>query len=268
MEYLINLGQAMSYVVIAMVILLSIYKVTSMETRTMALSLRQGGLFLGSALALYGVLHGSTRGYVVDLKLIVIYGVLSTLGVIVSLYINNKIILPRINNLFEIGKNNIAVGLSEFGTAVGTGLIMMGAMTGDGSFLTALVFFILGQIMLVVISYVYEYITPYNVVEAIKDNNISAGIMLGGVQIAMGILLSHSVSGDFVDWTNDLTAFGVSAISGVILIGLLFNKLIDKVFLPNIKVNEEIVEGNHESDIFLAAMVKISLAILVSSVVL
>jgi len=268
MEYLISLGQALSYVIIAMVILLSINQVTKSNKQTMALSFRQGGLFLGSAFALYGVLHGYSRGYLEDLQLIAFYGVFSTLGIFLSLYINNKLILPRMNNGLEISKNNIAVGITEFGTALGTGLIMMGAMTGDGSFLTALVFFLLGQLMLVVISYVYELVTPYNVVDSIKNNNVSAGIMLGGVQIAMGVLLSHSVTGDFVNWGHDLTAFAISAVSGVILIALLFNKFIDKIFLPKIKVNEEVVEGTHEADIILAAIVKISLALLVSSVIL
>ena len=268
MEYLINLAQALSYVIIAMVILLSINKLTAMKTRTMALAFRQGGLFLGSALALYGVLHGYSRGYFEDLQLIAFYGIFSTLGIFLSLYINNKIILPRINNTESIAKNNVAVGLTEFGTTLGTGFIMMGAMTGDGSLLTAVVFFLLGQVMLVAIAYVYEYITPYNVVNAVSNNNVSAGIMLGGVQIAMGILLSHAVSGDFVNWTQDLTGFAVSAISGVLLIGVLFNKFIDKIFLPHVKVNEEIIEGTHTADITLAAIVKISLAILVSSVLL
>lgn len=268
MEYLINLGQALSYVVIAMVILLSINQLTKQKRQTLALSFRQGGLFLGSAFALYGILHGYSRGYFEDLQLIAFYGIFSTVGIFISLYINNKIILPRINNTLEINRNNIAVGLTEFGTTLGTGLIMMGAMTGDGSLLTAVVFFLLGQLMLVVISYIYELVTPYKIVEAIKNNNVSAGIMLGGVQIAMGVLLSHSVSGDFVNWNTDLIGFAISATSGVILIALLFNKFVDKIFLPNIKVNEEVAEGTHEADIVLAAIVKISLAILVSSVLL
>lgn len=268
MEYFINLAQALSYVAIAMVILLAIYKTTSMKTRTLALSFRQGGLFLGSALAMYGVLHGYSRGYFEDLQLIVIYGILSTLGIIASLFVNNKLILPRFNNRDHIADNNLAVGLAEFGTAVGTGLIMMGAMTGDGSFLTAVVFFLLGQVMLVAISYVYEYITPYNVNKAIENKNISAGIMLGAIQIAMGVMLSQSVSGDFVNWSHDLTAFAISATSGIVLIAILFNKVIDKVFLPHIKVDQEVAEGNHTADIVLAAAVKISLAIIISSVVL
>lgn len=268
MEYLINLGQALSYLIIAMVILFSINKLTSMKRQTLALSFRQGGLFLGSALALYGVLHGYSRGYVEDLQLISFYGVFSTLGIFLSLYINNKIILPRINNNHAIALNNVSVGLTELGTTIGTGLIMMGAMTGDGSLLTAVVFFLLGQVMLVAISYVYEYITPYNVVDAVSEGNVSAGIMLGGVQIAMGVLLSHAVSGDFINWNHDLIAFAISATSGVILIGLLFNKFIDKIFLPNINVNEEVIDGTHDADIVLAAIVKISLAILVSSVIL
>lgn len=268
MEYLIHLGQALSYVVIAMVILLSIYKITNLQSRTVALSLRQSGLFLGSAIALFGVIHGSSRGYLMDLQLTAGYGIFATLAIIASLFINNKLILPRMNNKNEILGNNLAVGISEFGTAVGTGLIMMGAMTGDGSLLTAVVFFLLGQVMLVFISYIYELITPYSVVDAVKNNNLSAGIMLGGVQIAMGVLLSHAVAGDFVDWSHDLTAFAISAVSGVVLIALIFNKFVDKIFLPNININEEIKEGSHEGDIILAAVVKISLAILASAVIL
>jgi uncharacterized membrane protein YjfL (UPF0719 family) len=143
---------------------------------------------------------------------------------------------------------------------IATGFILNGAVSGGGGtfvqgILSAGLFFILGQVALLVFGFLYELITPFNVRNEIKKNNLAAGIGLGGILIALGIILMASISGPFTGWGRDVAGFAVYTIYGIVML-LIFRVVVDRILLPTTNIAVEI-----EQDRNVAAMVLVESAI-------
>ena len=85
---------------------------------------------------------------------------------------------------------NSALGMVEAGMYIATGFILNGSMSGGGgsfsqSLASALLFFVLGQVVLLAFGLVYETITPFHVRDEIRQNNLAAGIGLAGILVAL-----------------------------------------------------------------------------------
>ncbi|MCP4722638.1 MAG: DUF350 domain-containing protein, partial [Desulfobacteraceae bacterium] len=198
----------------------------------LAVGLRRAGLYLGIAIALSGALSGSSGGFFLDLIHLMVDGLIITGLLFSSRFINDFIMMGHLNNDLECIKEfslddgrkitgNTAVGVVEAGMYIATGFILNGSLAGGGgtffqSLVSALLFFILGQIALLAFGFIYELITPFNVREEIKKNNLAAGIALGGILVALGIILMGSISGPFTGWGNDLAGFGIYTVYGMV----------------------------------------------------
>ena len=116
-------------------------------------------------------------------------------------------------------------------------------------------FFILGQITLLLFGFLYELITPFNVRNEIKNNNLAAGIGLGGILTALGIILMASISGPFKGWANDFASFGIYALFGIAML-LIFRTVIDRLLLPTTNIATEV-----KADRNIAALIVVASAI-------
>jgi uncharacterized membrane protein YjfL (UPF0719 family) len=242
------------------------YEIETAENTSVAL--RRVGLYLGIAIAMFGALStGNTNGFEKDLVAQLVDGSLIIIFLAVAMYINDKILLSGIDNTQALKDNNISVGLVEMGAYIGTGLIAYGSFAGTGPWYSSIVFFILGQIMLIAMVKVYEYFSSYDALEEIKNGNIPAGLMVGGTMVAYGLILKASIMGPFNGWEQDLIGFGISAFSGIVLL-VLVNMGIDKLFLPNTNVHKEIKIDRDLPPIMVVVAVKIAIALTISAVVL
>jgi uncharacterized membrane protein YjfL (UPF0719 family) len=236
-----------------------------------AVGLRRAGLYLGIAIALSGAMSGASKGFLADLIQLVVDGLIITGFMFSSRFINDFFMLGNVRNDEEcvrvfINSNgdkttgNTAVGTVEAGMYIATGFILHGAVSGDGgSFFqgigSAVIFFILGQFALLILGFLYELVTPFNVRNEIKNNNIAAGTGLGGILTALGIVLMASISGPFTGWANDLAGFGIYSIYGICML-LIFRTVIDRLLLPTTTIAVEIKEDRN-----LAAMIVVESAI-------
>ena len=99
----------------------------------LAVGLRRSGAQLGLAIAMMGVMAGSSSGSLLqDLLLTATYGALATLFMVSSLMITDKLVLPGVKNMMALKDNNIAVGAVEFGMLVATGIIAFSSIYGEG----------------------------------------------------------------------------------------------------------------------------------------
>ena len=141
----------------------------------------------------------------VDLANFLIAAIMVVIFLFVTFELNARIILRRVNNDEAVAKGNVAGGPVEFSTYVGTGIIMNGAFSGEGGGLgAAAVFFILGQIALVVAFYLDAAVSRRNIREEIElKGNIAEGIDMAGVLIAVSIILRASIIGPFTGWISE-----------------------------------------------------------------
>ncbi len=243
-----------------------------------AVGLRRAGLYLGLAIAMAGALSGGTSGFWLDLVQLLVDGLLITGLLFASRFINDLVMMGHMDNDAECIKEfnlpdgrtvtgNTALGMVEAGMYIATGFILNGSLSGDGgsffqSLLSAILFFGLGQIVLLIFGLLYEVITPFNVRHEIEKNNLAAGIGLGGILIAMGIILMASLSGPFNGWRSDLAGFALYTVFGMALL-LGFRALVDWILLPTTDITTEI-----KADQNVAALVVVESALIAVAVII
>ncbi|MFK5894023.1 MAG: DUF350 domain-containing protein [Pseudomonadota bacterium] len=238
------------------------------EENNLALAMRRAGLYLAITLGMFGAIVGPSQGLLADIKILMIDGALITLFIFIAQQVNDKLILPGVKNIHALKEQNLAVGFTEFGSYIATGIIAMACFTGEGGgFVSSIVFFIIGQLVLIISTQVYEKSTSWNVKENICNANTSAGLMLGGIMIAISIAIYGSISGDFNNWQSDLINFAVSASIAITLL-IIASKLIDILFLTGTNVATEIERDKNSAAIAIVVAIKIAAALMINAAVI
>ena len=241
------------------------------ENSNLAIAIRRAGLYLGGMIAIMGVLVGSSKGFVMDIMNVSIYSALAYACLFTARELNDKIILRGINNDDECKNGNTAVAIVEFGSYIATGLIINACVSGDSVGLMkgvtdTLIFFAMGQVILIALAVAYESITKFHCLAEIHKGNAAAGIMVSGKLIALGFILKNSIIGESAGWTADLISFGQAAIFGTIIL-LVFNAAIDHLFLPNTNVHKEVVEDQNVAATVVTQAVTIGFALIITTIV-
>lgn len=211
------------------------------EKDNAALALALVGYYFGLVLAIGGTIAGPSIGLVEDLYDLVIYGILSIILLNISWFLCDKLILYKFRVSEElIRDHNQGTGVVSAGISVASGFIIYGAVSGEGgSIWTVLVFWALGQVLLILAGLVYELITPYNIHAEIEKDNVAAGVSFAGALVSIGVIIGLAGEGDFTAWSIDLPVYMGFALLGLILLPII-RLLSDKVLLPSVKLSDEI----------------------------
>ena len=211
------------------------------EKDNAALALAVVGYYFGLVLAIGGTIVGPSAGLVEDLYDLVIYGILSIILLNISWFLCDKLILYKFRVSEElIRDHNQGTGVVSAGISVASGFIIYGAVSGEGGGIwTVLVFWALGQVLLILAGLVYELITPYNVHEEIEKDNVAAGVSFAGALVSIGVIIGLAGEGDFTAWSIDLPVYIGFAVLGLVLLPII-RLLTDKVLLPTVKLSDEI----------------------------
>ncbi len=208
-----------------------------LDNDNVALALALVGYYLGLVFAIGGVLSGPSHGLMEDVVDIILYGPLGIILLNISTVVSDKLILFQFDNTKEIIQDhNAGTGITEAGVYIATGLILFGALSGEtGTIWTALAFWGLGQVGLILTGLVYEWITPYSIHTEIERDNVAVGVSFAGALIGMGNILRFAASDEFFSWQSYITVFGTYA-----LVGLVFLRLIrfatEKILLPGTSI--------------------------------
>jgi len=223
------------------------------ENDNFAFSIAYVGYFIGLLMAIGSALIGESNGLWTDLTDIAIYGLLAVMLLNLSIIITDKVILNKFNVKDEIvGQQNIGTGVVEAAVGISTGLIILGAIVGEGSgvggpIVTALLYWFLGQVIMLITAKVYNLITPYDINEHIEKGNIAVGIGFAGALIAIANLIRFALMHDFESWF--ITLQGVAVDVGI---GLLFLPIVrflaDKILLPGQSLTDEIVNQENPNN--------------------
>lgn len=206
-----------------------------------AVALAVAGYYFGMVIAIGGTLVGPTNGIVDDVIDLCIYGLLSIVLLNLSWFLCDKLLLTQFKISDELIRDqNQGTGVVSCSVSIASGLIIFGAVSGEGgSIWTAIGFWALGQLILILAVKIYNLITPFNIHDEIEKDNVAAGISLAGVIVAMGIIVGLAAEGDFISWSEELPDFIIYSVVGLILLPLI-RFLTDKVLLPTVKLTDEI----------------------------
>lgn len=216
-------------------------KIELVKNDNFAMALAVVGYYAGLVFAIGGFFVGPSHGLLNDVLDTLFYGFAAIILLNVSGWIVDRIILRQFDSTKEIvGDRNAGTGAIVGANYLASGLIVAGALSGEGDLMTGLVFWLLGQAALVTAGVVYDLITPFDVHAEVEKDNVAVGVAFAGVLIAIGNVVRAGISGDFYSWQENLLGF-----AGVVLFGLLLLPAVrwitDKVLLPGEKLTDELV---------------------------
>jgi uncharacterized membrane protein YjfL (UPF0719 family) len=203
-------------------------------------------VFLGAARAQVVPLDAGTVGALTVLGLDVAWAVGGIVALAFSRWLMDRIVIPGCCVSDEIVRNrNTAAGAVECAVYISAGLVLAGALREPGGTIwTTLVLFLLSQAGLILFGRIYQAVVGYKVANEIKTGNLSAGVAFGFTLVAIALLMFKATTGEFLDWTTNLSYFAFDAVVGfVLLLGLRW--VVDAALLPNARIAEEIVRDRN-----------------------
>lgn len=212
------------------------------EQDNLAFAVSHVGYYVGLVLSVSSAIIGPTQGLLLDMIDLGLYGVLAIVLLNLSILINDKVILYRFSVYKEIVQDrNVGTGVIEGANAIGTGLIILGAVSGEGgSVLTACVFWLIGQVLLVATALFYARVIPFDVHDQIERDNVAVGLGFAGALIAIANLIRFGLMTDFVSWQESLFNVGIDVLIGLLLLPIA-RYLTDKILLPGKSLTYELV---------------------------
>lgn len=234
--------------------------VSMLDTNGTAFNIFKSSIFIAIAFSTLGTVNGNIliQAWHGSLGLIFIYAAFKAA---------DYVVLPDYDDLGAIIKdNNTSVAIMMGGYIVATGIIAFSSFVGTGPWWTSIVFFAIGQAILLGMGRIYMTMKP-NLLKNIKDNQNSSGILLGGMFLAFAMILNGAIAGDFVSIEADLKDVAVSMAVGVGMFFVFINTVIDRLFVTTLTV-EQMIETNNVGAISIIVTITIMLSIAIGYVVI
>lgn len=236
-----------------------------------AVGLVMAGYYVGLAIAISGAVIGPESGnFLIDLRDVAIYSLVGIILMNVASFINDKLILYKFDDQKELVEDqNAGTAAVLAGSYLATGLIVNASLSGEiigpwwKGLISCIVFFILGQTVLVIAGLWHQMITKYDVHKEIgENNNVAVGVAFGGFLFSMGYIVRAAMIGESVSWATDIAIFVLYVVIALVL--LTAGQLItDKVFLPKAKMSDEIGAERNVAAAVVSLAINVSIAILV-----
>ena len=241
------------------------FNVQIADQKNTAVGVAFTGYLLAITIIFIGALAGPTQGWLNDILLVAQYSILGCVFLLISRIINDKLILSQFENYKElVDDKNAGTGAVVFGSYVASGLVVAGAIHGEGGgMLTATVFFILGQLALVLFTRLYNVITPYCIHDEIEKDNVAVGVAFGGTLVALGAILMNGASGGFYSWSYNLSKFAIMSVGAFVLLPAA-RIFMDKVLIPKYDLNHALAKDANLAAGLLEACMVVCLAAVVS----
>jgi uncharacterized membrane protein YjfL (UPF0719 family) len=203
-------------------------------------------IFLAAARAQAVPLEAGTTGALTALGTDIAWSLAGILALAFSRWLMDRMLVVQCCNSDEIVRNrNVAAGAVECGVYLSAGVVVSGVLREPGgTALTALVFFLLSQTVLLLFGRVYQRVAGYDVAREIRAGNLAAGVAFGLTLLAIALLMLKATSGEFLDWGTNLGYFGFDALVGFGLL-LVLRWVVDAALLPNARIAEEIARDRN-----------------------
>lgn len=206
----------------------------------LAVAITMAGYYFGVTAVFVTLLKGPSQGLQADLINVASFSLTGILLLNLARWLNDKLILRSFCSVERLTReHDLGVAFVQFAAYAATGMIAAGAVSGEGSVLSFVVFFVLGQAALILFSWIYDLLTPFDVQQELSNQNIAAGIAFSGTLLALGIIVNNGVAGDFSNWQSDITTFLISVVVASVFLPLLLI-IADRLVIPGKSLRHEI----------------------------
>lgn len=217
------------------------------ERDNTAFGIAFAGYMVGVAIAISGALSPWEGGALLgEILTIALYGIVAAALMRLSLWINDKAILYRFSIDKELVRDhNSGTGFVVAGSSIATGFMLRGVLSGYSASLwlgmrDIVIYFAVGQMILIAGGWVYAQFAGYDVHEEIGDkDNVAAGISFGGYLAALGYIASVALTGASGQWVDEVVTTLVLASFGVVLL-MTARVVADAFLLPKSPLAKEV----------------------------
>lgn len=233
----------------------------------MAVALRHGSFYIALGIALFATigLEGRPTDFIGMLLEELAWGIGILIALFGCLYVNEKLVLPSVDNSTAIGEGNVAVGVVEAGSLLGTSLIMTGTMHGTGPIAATVVFFLIGQFLMLAMVRLYDMLRSVDYQKEVGlMGNQAAGIVLFGKIVAISLVIRNAISGNSSGWVSDLTGSLLSFLAGFIALAIV-EYLVDKAIFPGADI-DKLVSARKAAPMVILSSISIATALFVTAV--
>ena len=172
-----------------------------------AIGVAVAGYLFGVIWTITVLLGAPGRGLWLDVLDILLYGALGIVLLTAVALLSCRFFLG-LHVRDQLDAHNVAAAVVVAGVYIATSLTYSGALDGEGGgFGILLLFFVLGQLALLGMTYVFRWLTGYDDVQEIASGNLAAGLALAGLLIALGIIVGQAASGTYTGLTDSLVSF-------------------------------------------------------------
>ncbi|MCG7549965.1 DUF350 domain-containing protein [Pseudoalteromonas sp. Of7M-16] len=228
-----------------------------------ALATSVAGYIVAVAIIFCAVLIGPSAGLINDLLAVSGYCFVGMVMLLISRIINDKLILHAFCNKKQlIEKQNVSTGAVQAASYIASALLIGASLHGEGGWMSAIVFYVLGQITLVVFARIYDLLTDYNLMTQLESGNNAVAATFSATLIALGMVLLHALVGEFESWHASITLFVQDAVIGFVVLPLA-RLFIDKVLFSSVCIDKAVGEEHNMS----VALVEGAVALSVASVI-
>ena len=209
----------------------------------LAFALPLGAYYLGILIVMGGPLSGPARGNLWrDAVSVVAWGLLAVLLLNLAAVANRRVLFRGFDFTDEIlERGNVAAGIVAAGSHIANALLVLGALADEGGFVPAAVFWVYGQVLLMVAAFVFLRLVRYDLPAEVRKGNRAVALTLAGVLVAIGNVVRMSITGPFEGWTPAFAASTGYAMAGLVLL-FVARQLTDWVLLPGVTIRQEVVE--------------------------
>ncbi len=216
--------------IIVMLVVARFLNQAMMKTNLTAVITEEDSIAPGIALSgyLFGVVQITTEvltgegshNLLLDIGLVALYGIGGILLLALLSTVGIKV-LHGIDYLDEIRKGNVAVGIMAAGRFIATSCVIAAAVSGEntgenpiaketvgGTALASVVFFLIGQVSLIVLTRLFRLLTSYDDTKEILSGNVAAALSYAGLMIGIGIAVQDGIKGEFTGYINGLLYYG------------------------------------------------------------
>ena len=234
------------------------------------------GYLLGAAIALTAAFPKSPAldlpSLLSAVELLALQGVLVAVLMRTSVWVVSHGVIHRFGvSRKMVEDRNAGAGAVVAGGCIAAGLVLHGALSGESAspwmaLRDLLVFWTLGQAILLSGSWLFTRVAGYDVQKALQQNNVAAGFSLAGFLVAVGILVDAALTGAADNLALELVLTLVVSAVGLLL--LFVTALIAaRVFLPHAAIAKEIETDRNPAAGILSAVCFVAVALLLARVI-
>lgn len=209
----------------------------------LAFAVTHVGYFVGLLLAICGAMAGFRHDSLAqDLMITFGFGLGAIVLLNVAIIINDRVIFGGLElKKSIIEKENVAVGIVEAGNSIANGLLIYGVLTVESEHIfVALIFWLIAQILVILMALLYNKIMPYDVFSKIYAGNAAVAVALAGFLVGMANIIRYAIETEHSDWTESAVAIGIQLLVALVAFPL-FRFLTDKLLLPKRSITDELI---------------------------